>query len=63
VKPLVTDVETTRELLGNTGRNKIYQLINAGELESIKVGKLRRIVVASIHAYIARKVAAERMHP
>jgi hypothetical protein len=35
-----------------------YELLNAGELESFLDGKARKITVASIQAYIARKLAA-----
>lgn len=35
-----------------------YGLLARGELESFRDGRARKIVVASIHAYIARKLAA-----
>ena len=37
-----------------------YELLNSGELQSFRDGKSRKIVVASIHDYIARRLAAER---
>jgi hypothetical protein len=37
-----------------------YQLINAGELESFKVGKSRKITVQSIEAYVNRMKEAYR---
>jgi hypothetical protein len=35
-----------------------YVLLNAGELQSFLSGRSRKITVASIRAYIARKLAA-----
>jgi hypothetical protein len=40
------------------GNTHGYELLNAGELDSFLDGKARKIVVASIHRYIARKLAA-----
>jgi excisionase family DNA binding protein len=40
-------------------RKKLYELINAGELESYTEGKSRRITVKSINEYIERRLAAE----
>ncbi|MGN6690107.1 MAG: helix-turn-helix domain-containing protein [Sphingopyxis sp.] len=34
-----------------------YRLIAAGELEAFKVGRATRITVASIEAYVARRLA------
>lgn len=36
------------------GRCKVYDLIRSGELESIKIGRLRRIPVDSLHAFARR---------
>lgn len=40
-------------------RKKLYELINAGELESYTEGKSRRITVKSINEYIERRLAEE----
>ena len=37
-----------------------YELPAAGELDSFTVGRARRITVASIHRYIARKLSEAR---
>lgn len=37
-------------------RNTIYKLMEAGDLQSIKIGKSRRITRESIDAFIARKL-------
>lgn len=42
-------------------RAKLYEIINRREIESFKEGKSRLIIVASIHNYIARKLAAEKV--
>jgi hypothetical protein len=44
-------------LLG-CGNTHGYRLLNAGEFESFLDGRARKITVASIHAYIARQLAA-----
>jgi hypothetical protein len=35
-----------------------YRLLAAGELQSFTDGKARKIVVASIHAYVTRRLGA-----
>jgi len=42
------------------GLTRCYELINAGELESFKDGKSRKITVNSIEAYIERHLGAAR---
>ena len=38
--------------------SKIYELLRNGELDSYSDGKARRVIVASIHAYVERRLAA-----
>jgi hypothetical protein len=38
------------------GITRLYELINSGELDSYKDGAARKIVVASIREYVARKL-------
>ena len=38
----------------NIGRSKIYQLMEAGELESVKIGRSRRISVKALEAFTER---------
>ncbi len=40
------------------GATKGNELLGTGELQSIKEGKARRVVVASIRAYLVRRLAA-----
>lgn len=39
------------------GNERLYDLLNSGELESFREGRARLITVASIHKYIARRLA------
>ena len=38
----------------------VYELIHSGELESIKLGKYRKILERSVEALIARRLAAAK---
>ena len=40
------------------GRTKIYELLDAGELRSIKIGRARRIPVDALHEFV-RSVDAD----
>jgi excisionase family DNA binding protein len=51
--PLLLTVEQAADLL-QIGRTIMFRLIDNGEVESIKIGKLRRIPPDAIDAYIAR---------
>ena len=55
IEPLVVRPNEAMRLLG-CRRNFLYDLINAGELESYRVGRIRMITVRGIHALIERKV-------
>jgi hypothetical protein len=57
VEPLVVKPKTAWRMLG-CGNTHGYALLAAGELESFKDGHSRKITVASIKAYIARRLAA-----
>jgi len=41
----------------NLSESKTWQLVRSGELDSVKIGWSRRVVAASVDAYI-RKLAA-----
>ena len=47
-------------ILLNCGRTRLYELLAAGELDSFRDGRARKITVASIHGYIERRLAAEK---
>jgi excisionase family DNA binding protein len=46
-------------LILDIGLTQVYKLINAREVESYRDGKSRKIVVASLKAYVERQIAAE----
>ena len=52
---LLTAEEVAESL--KIGRCKVYDLIRTGELQSIKIGRLRRIPVDSVHTFAQRMVA------
>jgi excisionase family DNA binding protein len=45
------------------GATRGYELINAGEIESYRDGKSRKLVFASLKAYVERQVLAEAAKP
>lgn len=53
-KPRLVDRHKARELLGNIGDSKLYDLFNRGEIEGVFLDNKRLFVVASIDAYIDR---------
>ncbi|MGG7573566.1 helix-turn-helix domain-containing protein [Streptomyces sirii] len=55
---LLTVEEAARRL--RIGRTTCYGLIRSGELESIDVGRLRRVPADAPAAYLARRRAAKR---
>jgi hypothetical protein len=58
-EPLVVRPRDAWRMLG-CGNTRGYALLAAGELETFLDGRARKITVASIHSYIARKLAAAR---
>lgn len=50
--------EQAAEALG-IGRTTIYALIKSGDLESVRIGRLRRIPADAINAYTARLIATQ----
>ncbi|MBA8794027.1 excisionase family DNA binding protein [Friedmanniella endophytica] len=42
----------------NLSKNRIYELIYAGELASIKIGRIRRISKASIQRFVETETTA-----
>jgi hypothetical protein len=61
--PLVVRPGPARALLGNCGTERLYGLLNSGQLESFVDGHARWIVVASIHRYIGDRLAASGGSP
>lgn len=48
---LLLTVQEAAELLG-IKRSKLYELLAAGEIESVKIGAARRVPQAAIEAFI-----------
>jgi excisionase family DNA binding protein len=59
VPPLVVRPMQACALL-SIGLTRCYELMNAGELQSFKDGKSRKITVSSINAYIDRRMGAHQ---
>jgi len=57
--PLVVKPKIAWKMLA-CSNTRGYQLIAAGELESFRDGRSRKITVESIHRLIARRLAAEK---
>jgi excisionase family DNA binding protein len=59
LEPLVVKPRVAWKLLG-CGNTRGYELLAAGELESFKDGRSRKITVASVKAYVARQLDAAK---
>ena len=53
---LLVRPRTAREML-SCGVERLYQLLNAGELESFRDGRARYITIHSIERYITKRLA------
>lgn len=42
------------------GRDEVYELIRSGEIDSFLDGRRRKIVLASVEAYVARRLKASK---
>ncbi|CAJ60387.1 MULTISPECIES: helix-turn-helix domain-containing protein [Frankia] len=51
-KLLLTPTEAA-ELLG-VSRSTVYELMNSGDIESVRIGRARRIPSAALHAFVTR---------
>ncbi|MFH1560072.1 MAG: helix-turn-helix domain-containing protein [Chloroflexota bacterium] len=58
MEELLLTPEAAARLL-SLGRSKIFELMAAGELESITIGKSRRVPVEAIKEYVARQRQAQ----
>ncbi|MDQ3153224.1 MAG: helix-turn-helix domain-containing protein [Actinomycetota bacterium] len=57
MEPQLLTAEEVAEVLG-IGRTRVYELLYAGELRSVKIGRLRRVPVDSLREYISSLVEA-----
>jgi excisionase family DNA binding protein len=51
--PLLLTVERAAERL-DVGRTKVFELMATGELESVKIGRARRIPAEALRGYVDR---------
>jgi excisionase family DNA binding protein len=51
-------VEEAAQML-RVGRSQMYRLLNSGEVDSIRIGKMRRVPVASLNEYVAAQLGAD----
>jgi excisionase family DNA binding protein len=52
--PLLVCVEDAARLLA-VGRTTVYELIAAGELEAINIGRCRRVPLSALYAFVQRR--------
>jgi excisionase family DNA binding protein len=57
-EPICVRVNDAANMIG-IGRTKLYELIAAGEVETVKLGKATRVTTASLHDLIRRRREAE----
>lgn len=58
VKPLAVAPKDGFQMIG-VSKSKGWELIAARELQTFKIGRATRITVASIEAFVERKVSAQ----
>ncbi len=47
---LLTVEDTARAL--SLGRSKVYELLDAGQLRSVKIGRARRVPLEAVHEFV-----------
>jgi hypothetical protein len=57
--PRLVDVPTASLLLGGIGRSMTFELIASGQLESVKLGRRRLVLVSSVDALVERLRAVD----
>jgi excisionase family DNA binding protein len=63
IEILAVSPKVARQMLG-CGNTRLYELLNAGEIKSYRDGGSRRVVVASLREFVARRVASSQQpHP
>jgi excisionase family DNA binding protein len=54
VTPLLLTIPQAAAALA-VGRTTIYELIGAGDIEAVHIGRSARVPVAELHAFVARQ--------
>lgn len=55
MEPILVKVEDAAGMLG-IGRSKVWELIGAGELPTVRIGRACRVPVSAIHEYAQRQL-------
>jgi excisionase family DNA binding protein len=58
-RKLVTDVTSGCQML-DVSRDRFYRILRSGEIESYLDGRSRKILVASLEAYVEKRRAASK---
>ena len=58
VEPICVRVNEAARMIG-IGRTKLYELISAGELETVKIGKATRITTTSLYELVRGRAGRE----
>ncbi|PHR19478.1 MAG: excisionase [Sphingopyxis sp.] len=53
IQPITVRIPMAIKMTG-IGRSKLYELIGAGEIETIKVGSSRLVIVESLREFVER---------
>ncbi|BBY89302.1 helix-turn-helix domain-containing protein [Mycolicibacterium tokaiense] len=53
---------TARSTLGNIGRTTLYSLIDAGELQRVKIGNRAFVTATSVEAFLTRLCGSDDAH-
>lgn len=53
VTKLLLTADEAAEIIG-IGRTKVYELLRLGHIESVRIGRCRRIPLRAVHAYVER---------
>jgi excisionase family DNA binding protein len=54
-QPLLVNLKEAGRLLGGIGQTKVFDLLKKRELPCVKIGRLTRIELAAIYAFIDRQ--------
>ena len=61
IDPLLVRIEQAADMLA-LSRSRVYELLHAGEISSVKAGRSRRVIVDSIYEFIARLQEEQRQN-
>ncbi len=53
MESLLLTVEQAAKVIG-IGRSKLYELLEKGHIESVRIGRARRVPVSSLEGYVNR---------